>query len=72
MRGLFFVRNRMGHGENSCFPHLAQDQRARDQALNGLKQGRIRVLVATDVAARGLDVKGIGHLVVKMSMQSGR
>ena len=37
-----------------------QDQKARDHALNGLKQGRIRVLVATDVAARGLDIKGIG------------
>ena len=37
-----------------------QDQKARDYALNGLKQGRIRVLVATDVAARGLDIKGIG------------
>ena len=62
----------MGHGENSNVPHLVQDQRARDQALNGLKQGRIRVLVATDVAARGLDIKGIGHSVVKMLIkQSG-
>ena len=40
-----------------------QDQKARDHALNGLKQGRIRVLVATDVAARGLDIKGIGLVV---------
>ena len=63
----------MGHGENSNVPHLVQDQRARDQALNGLKQGRIRVLVATDVAARGLDIKGIGHSVVKMLIkQSGK
>ena len=37
-----------------------EDQRERDMALNGLKQGRLRVLVATDVAARGLDIKGVG------------
>ncbi|CAK9097005.1 DEAD-box ATP-dependent RNA helicase 46 [Durusdinium trenchii] len=43
--------------------HGDKDQRSRDQALNGLKQGRIRVLVATDVAARGLDIKGIGLVV---------
>lgn len=43
--------------------HGDKDQRERDQALNGLKQGRIRVLVATDVAARGLDIKGIGLVV---------
>merc|ERR1740120_684385 len=43
--------------------HGDKDQRERDQALNGLKQGRIKVLVATDVAARGLDIKGVGLVV---------
>ncbi|CAJ1434901.1 unnamed protein product, partial [Effrenium voratum] len=39
------------------------DQRQRDDALNGLKNGRYKVLVATDVAARGLDIKGVGLVV---------
>merc|ERR1719174_3194203 len=43
--------------------HGDKDQRERDNALNGLKQGRIKVLVATDVAARGLDIKGVGLVV---------
>merc|ERR1712003_423215 len=40
--------------------HGDKDQRQRDDALDGLKKGRIKVLVATDVAARGLDIKGVG------------
>jgi len=40
--------------------HGDKDQMQRDEALNGLKHGRIKVLVATDVAARGLDIKGVG------------
>jgi len=43
--------------------HGDKDQRERDQALNGLKHGRLRVLVATDVAARGLDIKGVGLVI---------
>lgn len=43
--------------------HGDKDQYQRDQALNGLKSGTIKVLVATDVAARGLDIKGIGLVV---------
>eukprot|EP00927_Polykrikos_kofoidii_P000287 TRINITY_DN1010_c2_g1_i1.p1 TRINITY_DN1010_c2_g1~~TRINITY_DN1010_c2_g1_i1.p1 ORF type:complete len:611 (-),score=92.23 TRINITY_DN1010_c2_g1_i1:158-1729(-) len=43
--------------------HGDKDQRERDEALNGLKNGRIKVLVATDVAARGLDIKGVGLVV---------
>jgi len=40
--------------------HGDKDQMQRDDALNGLKNGRFKVLVATDVAARGLDIKGVG------------
>eukprot|EP00746_Dinoflagellata_sp_MGD_P140951 gnl/MRDRNA2_/MRDRNA2_74129_c0_seq1.p1 gnl/MRDRNA2_/MRDRNA2_74129_c0~~gnl/MRDRNA2_/MRDRNA2_74129_c0_seq1.p1 ORF type:complete len:609 (-),score=117.56 gnl/MRDRNA2_/MRDRNA2_74129_c0_seq1:278-2047(-) len=40
--------------------HGGKGQAERDQALNGLKNGEIKVLVATDVAARGLDIKGVG------------
>eukprot|EP00928_Gymnodinium_smaydae_P026474 TRINITY_DN2077_c0_g6_i1.p1 TRINITY_DN2077_c0_g6~~TRINITY_DN2077_c0_g6_i1.p1 ORF type:complete len:623 (+),score=155.07 TRINITY_DN2077_c0_g6_i1:134-2002(+) len=40
--------------------HGDKDQMQRDDALNGLKRGRIKILCATDVAARGLDIKGVG------------
>lgn len=43
--------------------HGDKDQRAREDALNGLKTGRLKVLCATDVAARGLDIKGVGLVV---------
>merc|ERR1719210_3183112 len=43
--------------------HGDKDQMQREEALNGLKSGRFKVLVATDVAARGLDIKGVGLVV---------
>lgn len=43
--------------------HGDKDQRQRDHALAGLRTGSLRVLVATDVAARGLDIKGVGLVV---------
>jgi ATP-dependent RNA helicase DDX5/DBP2 len=43
--------------------HGDKDQRAREAALNGLKDGNVKLLVATDVAARGLDVKGVTLVV---------
>eukprot|EP00435_Cladocopium_sp_Y103_P018530 s3050_g4.t1 len=43
--------------------HGDKDQRARDEALGGLKSGKLKVLVGTDVAARGLDIKGVGLVV---------
>jgi ATP-dependent RNA helicase DeaD len=39
------------------------DQKARERTINQLKDGRIDVLVATDVAARGLDVERISHVL---------
>src|SRR5690606_37822813 len=38
-------------------------QGERTRALNDFKSGKIRVLVATDVAQRGLDVSGITHVI---------
>ena len=38
-------------------------QSDREQALRGFSLGSVKVLVATDVASRGLDIKGIGHVV---------
>jgi len=43
--------------------HGNKSQAARTKALDGFKRGRIRVLVATDVAARGLDVDDITHVI---------
>ena len=43
--------------------HGDRSQRQRDQAIDGFRNGRYKVLVATDVAARGLDVEGITHVV---------
>ena len=43
--------------------HGNKSQAARTKALDGFKRGRFRVLVATDVAARGLDVDDITHVI---------
>lgn len=43
--------------------HGDKTQRSREFSLNKFKDGRSDVLVATDVAARGLDIKGITHVI---------
>jgi len=43
--------------------HGGRSQSQRQQALNAFKDGKCNVLVATDVAARGLDVTGITHVI---------
>ncbi len=43
--------------------HADRSQNQRQQALEGFRRGQYRVLVATDIAARGLDVADIGHVV---------
>lgn len=43
--------------------HGNRSQLQRTQALAGFKSGRYRVLVATDIAARGIDVAALGHVV---------
>jgi len=50
-------------GINGTAIHGNKSQAARTKALDGFKQGRFRVLVATDVAARGLDVDDITHVI---------
>lgn len=42
--------------------HGNKSQGARQKALNDFRDGRIRVLVATDIAARGIDVDGVTHV----------
>jgi ATP-dependent RNA helicase RhlE len=43
--------------------HGDRSQRQREQALDGFRQGRYQILVATDIAARGLDIQGISHVI---------
>ncbi|MEZ4681220.1 MAG: DEAD/DEAH box helicase [Caldilineaceae bacterium] len=69
---LIFVRTRLSAGELANeltvrgFPaeaiHGDLSQDARDQVLNRFRQNQIKVLVATDVAARGLDIDDISHV----------
>jgi len=69
---LVFVRTRLSAGELANgltvrgFPaealHGDLSQDAREQVLNRFRQNQIKVLVATDVAARGLDIDDISHV----------
>ncbi len=43
--------------------HGNKSQNQRTQALNSFKMGRLQVLVATDIAARGIDVEEISHVI---------
>ncbi|WP_156842168.1 DEAD/DEAH box helicase [Novosphingobium aquimarinum] len=51
-----------GHGFASGEIHGDMDQSARNAELQRFKDGSINILVASDVAARGLDVKGVSHV----------
>jgi ATP-dependent RNA helicase RhlE len=43
--------------------HGAMAQKERDRSLSAFREGRRRILVATNVAARGLDIRGIEHVI---------
>jgi ATP-dependent RNA helicase RhlE len=43
--------------------HSNRTQREREQALQGFRDGRYEVLVATDIAARGLDITKVSHVI---------
>ena len=72
-RVLIFTRTK--HGANRVAKHLAQigvdadaihgnkSQGARERALKGFRSGKLRALVATDIAARGIDVEGVTHVI---------
>jgi len=74
-KGLVLVFSRTKHGSNKLVKHLSvngirseaihgnKSQSARERALEQFRAGQIRVLVATDIAARGIDVKGISLVI---------
>ena len=51
------------HGIKAERIHGNRSQAQRTDALAGFKDGRYRVLVATDIAARGIDIEALGHVV---------
>jgi len=53
----------VGKGQRAASLHGELDQAERNRVLNLLREGRIRILVATDVAARGLDVPGMDLVI---------
>jgi ATP-dependent RNA helicase RhlE len=69
------VFSRTKHGANRIAEHLVKagigaeaihgnkSQNARERALAGFKAGKTRVLVATDIAARGIDIDDVTHVV---------
>ncbi len=70
---LVFVRTKHGadrlvkrlraHGVESVAMHGNKSQRQREQALARFESGDVDTLIATDVAARGIDVSGISHVI---------
>jgi ATP-dependent RNA helicase RhlE len=72
-RALVFTRTKHGadkvvkhlqkNGEQAVAIHGNKSQGARERALDGFREGSTRVLVATDIAARGIDVPGITHVI---------
>jgi ATP-dependent RNA helicase RhlE len=51
------------HGVKAERIHGNRSQAQRTEALAGFKSGKYRVLVATDIAARGIDIEALGHVV---------
>jgi ATP-dependent RNA helicase RhlE len=50
-------------GHKVAVLHGDRNLSERKRALEGFKRGTFRILVATDIAARGIDVKNIGHVI---------
>src|SRR5438046_2688228 len=60
--------DRLGHllkknNHSVAILHSNRTQREREQALRGFRDGRFEVLVATDIAARGLDIANVSHVI---------
>jgi ATP-dependent RNA helicase RhlE len=52
---------RSGHEAVALQGNMSQSQ--RDRAMGGFREGRFKILVATDIAARGIDVAGVSHVI---------
>ena len=57
------VRHLERDGIQAAAMHADKSQSQRTRALDDFKSGRVRVLVATDIAQRGLDISGITHVI---------
>ncbi|WP_370260945.1 DEAD/DEAH box helicase [Limnobacter sp.] len=57
------ARDLMDEGVRACALHGAMPQVVRNRRLASVRKGDIKILVATDVAARGLDVPAISHVI---------
>ena len=57
------VRNLESEGISALAMHSEKTQGQRTDALDQFRKGTIRVLVATDIAQRGLDIAGISHVI---------
>jgi ATP-dependent RNA helicase RhlE len=57
------VRHLVTAGIETTAIHGNKSQPQRERALAGFRDGRTRVLVATDIAARGIDVDGVSHVI---------
>jgi superfamily II DNA/RNA helicase len=57
------VENLEKDGVRAAAIHGNKSQNARERALAGFKEGQLRVLVATDIAARGIDIDGLSHVI---------
>ena len=56
-------RQLLGEGHAVARIHSDRSQRKRIDALSGLRSGKYRILIATNVAARGIDIPVIGHII---------
>src|SRR5246500_1262346 len=58
------VAHFLKHGQHAvAVLHSNRTQRERIEALEGFKSGKYEVMVATDIASRGLDIAGISHVI---------
>jgi len=72
-RAIVFTRTK--HGANRVVSNLEKDglkavaihgnksQNQREKALAAFREGSVRILVATDIAARGIDIPGVSHVI---------
>ncbi|MEM6666217.1 MAG: C-terminal helicase domain-containing protein, partial [Pseudomonadota bacterium] len=71
-RSIVFARTKHGaeklmkrlvaNGFDAASIHGNKNQNQRDRAIRAFKDGKVNILVATDVAARGIDIRGVSHV----------